>query len=293
MSLNKNYILVVNPISGGIDKANLIESVQQFASLGSINLTVYNTTGEDDILNIKALWDKHQFERAIIAGGDGTIKMVAEAFEDTDIIYGILPSGSANGLAKDLDLPDVLEENLEIAFHGEPLAIDIISINGMKCLHLSDVGLNARLIKNYEEGSIRGKLGYALHTIKTLSQNVEPFHAVIESAERRIETEANVIIMANSQKYGTGVVINPNGRIDDGKFEIVIFKNLDWLMVGKILLGNMPIEGTDIEIISTDKAKIITSGPVNFQIDGEYCDQVSELNVHIIPNHIKVAIPKK
>lgn len=292
MSSNKNYLLVVNPISGGIDKSDLIDLVHDFAATGSINLTVYKTTGEDDISNIKELWNQHQFERAIIAGGDGTIKMVAEAFEDTDIIYGILPSGSANGLAKDLDLPNVFEENLQIAFYGEPVAIDIISINGMKCLHLSDIGLNARLIKNYEEGSIRGKLGYALHTIKTLSQNVEPFHAVIDCAERRIETEANVIIMANSQKYGTGVVINPNGKIDDGKFEIVIFKNLDWLMVGKILLGNMPIEGTDIEIISTDKARIVTSGPVNFQIDGEYCDQISELDLHIIPNHIKVAIPK-
>ena len=292
MSSNKNYLLVVNPISGGINKSDLIDLVHDFAATGSINLTVYKTTGEDDISNIKELWNQHQFERAIIAGGDGTIKMVAEAFEDTDIIYGILPSGSANGLAKDLDLPNVFEENLQIAFYGEPVAIDIISINGMKCLHLSDIGLNARLIKNYEEGSIRGKLGYALHTIKTLSQNVEPFHAVIDCAERRIETEANVIIMANSQKYGTGVVINPNGKIDDGKFEIVIFKNLDWLMVGKILLGNMPIEGTDIEIISTDKARIVTSGPVNFQIDGEYCDQISELDLHIIPNHIKVAIPK-
>ena len=58
------------------------------------------------------------------------------------------------------------------------------------------------MIKNYEEGSIRGKLGYALHTIKTLSQNVEPLHAVVEYNQQRLETDANVIIIANSQKYG-------------------------------------------------------------------------------------------
>jgi diacylglycerol kinase family enzyme len=162
----------------------------------------------------------------------------------------------------------------------------------MKCLHLSDIGLNASLIKNYEEGSIRGKLGYALQTIKTFSQNVEPLHAVIEYHQHRLETDANVIIIANSQKYGTGVVINPNGKIDDGKFEIVVLKNLDWLMVGKILLGNMPIEGTDIEILSTDKARITTSIPVNFQIDGEYCEQVTELDIQILPKHIRIAIPK-
>ncbi len=284
--------MVVNPISGGIDKDNIIKTVKEFAHTGSINLTVYETTGKDDDSTIKNLFELHHFERAVIAGGDGTIKLVTDALEDQDIIYGILPLGSANGLAKDLNLSDVLEENLQIAFYENPTAIDIISINGMKCLHLSDIGLNASLIKNYEEGSIRGKLGYALQTIKTLSQNVEHLHAVIEYGQHRLETDANVIIIANSQKYGTGVVINPKGKIDDGKFEIIVLKNLDWLMIGKILLGNLPIEGTDIEILSTDKARITTSFPVNFQIDGEYCEQVTELDIQILPKNVRIVIPK-
>ena len=290
MNSIKNYLLVVNPISGGIDKSDITELIREFARAGSIKLTVYETTGEGDEATIKELYEVNQFERAIVAGGDGTIKMVAEALEDQDIIYGILPSGSANGLAKDLDLPDDLEENLEIAFYGNTIAMDIISINGMKCLHLSDIGLNARLIKNYEEGSIRGKLGYTLHTIKTLSQNAEPLQAVIEWGEHHLETDASMIVIANSQKYGTGVVINPDGQINDGKFEIVVFKNLDWMTIGKILLGNMPIEDPNIEIISTTKARITTSDPVNFQIDGEYRKQINELDIRILPNHIKVAI---
>lgn len=291
MSSNKNYILVVNPISGGVDKSNIIESAKEFARTRAIKLIIFETTGEEDKSKIGDLYRLHQFERAIIVGGDGTIKLVVEALENQDIIYGILPSGSANGLARDLDLPGVLEENLQIAFFENAIPIDIISINGMKCLHLSDIGLNARLIKNYEEGNIRGKLGYALHTIKTLSENVEPLHAIIEYDKHRLETDAHVIIMANSQKYGTGVVINPQGKIDDGKFEIVIFKNLDWLMIGKILLGNMPLEGTDIDVISTDKARITTSTLVNFQIDGEYCEQITELEIKILPHHVKVAVP--
>jgi diacylglycerol kinase family enzyme len=51
-----------------------------------------------------------------VAGGDGTIKMVAEAMENYDVIIGILPAGSANGLAVDLNLPTTIEENLEIVF---------------------------------------------------------------------------------------------------------------------------------------------------------------------------------
>jgi diacylglycerol kinase family enzyme len=50
-----------------------------------------------------------------------------------------------------------------------------------------------------------------------------------------------MIVIANSKKYGTGVVINPNGVMNDGKFEIIILKNLDLVVFGKIITGNMPL----------------------------------------------------
>ena len=117
--MKKNILLVVNPISGDIDKLEIITMVSEFAENLGVNLEVYTTSGEDDIENIKTLYDKSLFERILVAGGDGTIKMVAEAMEEHDVILGILPAGSANGLAVDLNLPTTIEENLEIAFSGE------------------------------------------------------------------------------------------------------------------------------------------------------------------------------
>lgn len=291
MSTQKNYILVVNPISGGIDKAEIIGEAKEYAAKQDIHLVVYETTGKNDESEIQKLQEKNKAERIIIAGGDGTIKMVAEAVENHDVILGILPAGSANGLSVDLNLPDSLEENLEIAFNNNYMEMDMISINGKKSLHLSDIGINAELIKNYENSSIRGKLGYALQAFNTLAGLKPPFHAVIETHLGRIETEARMVVVANSQKYGTGVAINPNGVMNDGKFEIVILKNLDLIVFSKILSGNMPVENDDVEIISTDKAVVTTNSPVSFQIDGEYCDEVTRLEVEILPNQMRVAVP--
>lgn len=291
MSTQKNYILVVNPISGDIDKAEIIGEAKEYAAKQDIHLVVYETTGKNDESEIQKLQEKNKAERIIIAGGDGTIKMVAEAVENHDVILGILPAGSANGLSVDLNLPDSLEENLEIAFNNNYMEMDMISINGKKSLHLSDIGINAELIKNYENSSIRGKLGYALQAFNTLAGLKPPFHAVVETHLGRIETEARMVVVANSQKYGTGVAINPNGVMNDGKFEIVILKNLDLIVFSKILSGNMPVENDDVEIISTDKAVVTTNSPVSFQIDGEYCDEVTRLEVEILPNQMRVAVP--
>lgn len=289
--MKKNVLFVVNPISGDVDKTQYIEATQLFAETANLEFLLFETSGEEDGNKIKALYNQYQPERVIIAGGDGTIKMVAEALEKQDVILGILPAGSANGLAVDLNLPNTLEEGLKIAFNNNFMEMDMISINGKKSLHLSDLGLNADLVKNYQNSDIRGKLGYALQTYTTLTEMEAPFSAVITANNQTIECEARMIVIANSQRYGTGVVINPNGVMNDGMFELVILKNLDLLTFGKIITGNMPIDSEDIEIISTDKATIKTLSPVSFQIDGEYCGPETQLDIKILPKQMKVAIP--
>jgi diacylglycerol kinase family enzyme len=184
-----------------------------------------------------------------------------------------------------------LEENLEIAFHNNYIELDTIVINGQKCLHLSDLGLNAELVKNYEKSNTRGKWGYFLQIVNTLIDLGEPFKAVITIDDRIIECEARMIVIANSKKYGTGIIINPDGVMYDGKFELVILKNLDLVVFGEIIMGNMPLNHEDIEIVSANKATIETNFPVSFQIDGEYCGMESELRISISPHKIKVAIP--
>ena len=290
MTVNKKYILVLNPISGDVDKTEILVKTLAFAEKYKVEIIVYETSSKDDEKAIKRLYDLHKPERILVAGGDGTIKMVGEALASQDVIFGIIPAGSANGLAVALNLPGTIEENLSIAFHNHFMEMDMISINGKKSIHLSDLGLNAALVKNYENGSTRGKLGYALQVITTLTELEEPFFAKIEANNEIIECTARMIVIANSQKYGTGVTINPVGIMNDGKFELVILKNLDLLVFGKIITGNIPVNTEDVEIISTDNAIITTLKPVSFQIDGEYIGEETQLDIIILPAQMKVAI---
>ena len=289
--MKKNVLLVVNPISGDLDKSDLLYSVKEFSVANNFNLVVYETTGEKDFAAIQSIYEEYNLERVVVAGGDGTIKMVAEALEKQNIVIGILPAGSANGLSVDLGLPATLEENLEIAFLNHFMEMDMISINGKKSIHLSDIGINADLVKNYEASDLRGFWGYAMQAFTTLIDAEEPFLAAITANNETVEHTARIVVIANSQKYGTGVTINPNGNMYDGKFELIILKSLDLLLIGKIITGNMPIDSEDIVIISTEKALIKTDRPVNFQIDGEYCGIQNELEIHILHKQMKIAVP--
>lgn len=291
MSKN-NVIMVVNPVSGGLDKALLIEQVSHYARELNRNLFCYETTGIDDLQNIKKHYKEFQPERVIIAGGDGTIKLVAEALEQEDVIFGILPVGSSNGLATDLGLVQSIEENIEIAFQNHVVAIDFITINNKMCVHLSDLGLNAELIRNYEKSSIRGKLGYALQVFNTLLHAEESFFVRVQVNRQLIETKARMIVVANSQKYGTGVVINPIGIMSDGKFELIILKKITFLVFLRIVMGDIAFSSDTVVVVSTDKAEIVIDRPISFQIDGEYCGTETALNINISPRKLKVAMLK-
>ena len=150
-------MLVVNPISGDVNKDVIFEKVIEKSKAEDCDLRIYSTTGEDDQQTIKEMVENIRPERVLVAGGDGTISMVAQALHGTEAILCIIPAGSANGLAVDFGLSGSIDQALEVAFEGEVSAIDAVSINGEISLHLADIGLNALLVKNYEDSDTRGE----------------------------------------------------------------------------------------------------------------------------------------
>ncbi|MEO6684828.1 MAG: acylglycerol kinase family protein, partial [Dyadobacter sp.] len=166
MLSERKVLLVVNPISGDKDKQEILSKVTARAEEDGYFLSVFSTTGTDDLVQIRELVKNLCPSRILVAGGDGTISMVAEAVQGSEVIFGIIPAGSANGLSADFGLPVSIDESIEVAFGENSVHIDAVKINEDISLHLSDIGLNALLVKNYESGDVRGKLGYALEMFK-------------------------------------------------------------------------------------------------------------------------------
>lgn len=291
MFSERKILLVVNPISGDLDKEEVFETVINRAKNEDVDLRIYTTTGVEDEEVIRTMVEHILPERIIVAGGDGTISMVAQAVHGLDVILCIIPAGSANGLSVDFGIPANLQDAVNIAFGDNSIGIDAVSINGDISLHLSDIGLNALLVKNYESGEMRGKIGYAREMVRTLSEH-ENFKVRITTDHETIETDALIVIIANAQKYGTGVNINPMGNMSDGLFELVIATKLDFIETAKIITGNTDLNPDIMKIISVEKALIeCVDKEVYFQIDGEYKGMVRQLETHILKDYVKVAIP--
>lgn len=293
MSTNKRVLMVVNPISGDKDKTPIIEHVSNKLKNDSTPLKIFTTTGERDKEELTQVINDYQPTRILIAGGDGSIKLVAEILKDQQVPLGIFPAGSANGLAENLDLPSNTAELSRIALGNHFIELDTIQINNELCLHISDIGLNAALIKNYEEGNIRGKLGYIIQSVPTLIKSNFPFQFTIEKEGKSIHRKAVLLAIANARKYGTGSTINPQGKYDDGKFEVLVFKEFNFSQILRTFFENVELSEDFVEIFSASKVTIECEKNIPFQIDGEYRGEVKHVEAEISPYKVRIAVPEK
>ena len=286
------YLFVINSGSGSRDPHYRDEKIKTFLEEHNISEGIYTLPEHFDIKQIKDHVLKINPAKVIAVGGDGTVTMMANVVSGTDIALGIIPGGSANGMAKELGIPENIDEALKIIAEAVQSPVDLIKINNKDlCLHLSDIGLNAHLIKHFDEGKLRGKLGYALVIIKTLWRK-EKMNVVIHTNDKQVKREAFMVALANATMYGTGAVINPEGRIDDGLFEVIIVRRLSFAALLKMLFKPGLFNPKHIEIVPCTSVEINTSRKVHFQIDGEYKGKIKNITASILPKSVNMILPK-
>lgn len=284
-------LFVINPISGGKLKKDYEDTIKKFFEALPHKIDFFLLTGKNDAAELKKCIEHIHPQKVVAVGGDGTVTMVARIILGTDIQLGILPAGSANGMARELNIPVNIEEALRILENGIVRKVDTICINNEICLHLSDIGLNARLIKYFEEGNMRGKLGYAKVALKVLlrKQNIRVF---IQAKDREIKRDAFMVVLANASKYGTGAVINPSGDLYDGLFEVVIIRQIGIVTLFKMWFNPLSLDPKKIEVIQAKAVHIETNRKVHFQVDGEYIGRVHRVDAEILPAELSIILPE-
>src|SRR5512141_2991339 len=113
----------------------------------------------DDSSDVSTLVRKAVAENSklvLAAGGDGTINAVATALIGTDAVLGVLPLGTFNHFAKDLNIPLVLEAAVANIFHGEVASVDVGEVNGRIFLNNSSLGIYPGVVQEREAHQRKG-----------------------------------------------------------------------------------------------------------------------------------------
>ena len=250
---------------------------------------------EHAITGIKNATEKFKPTIITAVGGDGTVNLVSGIIYNQNIALLIVPYGSANGMAKELQIPEELASCLDLIPKGKIVEIDLLKINNELSIHLADVGLNARIVKRFELDSQRGLLIYAKHLFYELFL-LRRKRFIINYDDKIKKVNAVSITFATATKYGTGAVINPDGKLNDGLFEICIVKPFPKFELFKItyqMFRNKLKTSNYFEVIQCDKAIITCRRATLLQVDGEIIGKVKQINLEILPRVLKVLISKE
>ncbi len=295
MMARSRFLFVINPIAGGLDKQEYVQNLHEKTNHYDIHLDIIETTGERDRDCIQDNIKKMNPDVVVAVGGDGTCNLVAGLLRNTTRALGIVPLGSANGLATDLGIPHDVAAATELLFQGKVMNIDGILINGeYLCFHLSDIGLNARVVKRFERQKSRGMMGYFRQYVTELLR-MEPKKFEFELNGNRFKRKAHMVVIANSNKYGTGAIVNPVGMINDGKFEVCIIKPFPlWAIFGltfALFRGTLKKKTRYIKIISCKKVTVFNKSKEVVQVDGEVIGEPDVVTAEILAGAFKVIVP--
>jgi len=292
-SPNLNILFIINPASGGKKKFNWEPVIRNYFKQLSYQVDFFIMKGKGDASSIRHWIKKLSPQKVVAVGGDGTVSLVAEQLIGTSIPMGILRGGSANGMATELNIPQDSSAALDLIIHGTEQQCDMIKINDSEySIHLSDLGMNARMVKYYHKNAIHGMWGYGRMILKILIQG-KPVISHISADNLETDIAAYMIVIANASKYGTGAVINPNGSVGDGKFELVVVRQISFIEFVKMFLKRTRFDPKKVEIFQTTKAVITTKRATHFQVDGEYIGLVNRVSAVVMPSAIHVIVPKE
>jgi diacylglycerol kinase family enzyme len=281
----------------------------------------FETTKEDAGQGMTASALRRGAHVVIAAGGDGTVRAVAEGLRDSGVPLALLPSGTGNLLARNLELPlSNLDASVEIAFAGTERVIDlgiveIVRTNGDSEEHaflvMAGLGLDAKMIKktNSKLKKAVGWLAYIDGITRSLPElkPVRLSYNLNNGPERSMSV--HTIIVGNCGLLPGGLLLMPDAKPDDGILDIAalrprgpfgwakVWRKVAWEngVLRKSALGRRIIDLSrdvkDVTYLTGTSLAMTVEVPQEFQLDGDEFGEAKSVRAWVDPGALSVKVP--
>jgi diacylglycerol kinase (ATP) len=228
-------------------------------------------------------------------GGDGTVNEVASVLAFGPVALGVIPSGSGNGLARELGIPFQPDRALAVALGDREFVIDAGELDGRLFFNIAGIGLDARVAHEFAAGGLvrRGFARYLQITVRELFTYQPDEHTIVTDGEARRE-RALLIAIANARQYGNGAIVAPQARVDDGRLDVVVVSHRSPLralvQIPRVFLGQIArVPGVTMR--RATEVEITSARQVLYHVDGEPFVGGASIRAHARPRALRVKIP--
>ncbi|GAB3888444.1 diacylglycerol/lipid kinase family protein [Terrabacter terrigena] len=244
-------------------------------------------------------------------GGDGTVRNVASALVGTETPLGILPAGTGNLLARNLDLPVALEGAVAVALTGRNRRIDVGELvvgaapmddapdeSGAPETHyfvvMAGVGMDAQIMAGTNE-NLKAKVGWPAYMVSGLKHLVSPEFRVSVKVDDDMEfrRRARMVVIGNCGRLLGGLVLMPSARVDDGQLDTVIASPkgvVGWVPVATRVATRRRKGHPTLDHKVCKEIRVRADRPLPLQIDGDVVGEATEVTANVRPGSLTVRV---
>ena len=289
MPVKYKTLAIINNKSGVGKQKNILDVFDKYLDKQKFELNVVRTqyTGHAIALAQQAV--KDNFDVVLSVGGDGTINEISQGLLYSDVIMGIIPCGSGNGLARYLGIPTNLIKAVKWLNLAEPGSMDTISVNDFLSVNVGGIGFDALVSQKFCEMKKRGRMSYAKVILREFLHYKNSEYIIIINGEK-IKLKGFILSFANSSQYGNNANIAPNALIDDGLFNLVVLKKPHWYqildLVYKVRMNILDFSKLFYEI-KVSEAYVYSNYDMG-HVDGEPVELGKKVHLKLLANSLKI-----
>jgi YegS/Rv2252/BmrU family lipid kinase len=235
-------------------------------------------------------------ELIFVWGGDGTVQRCIDTVAGSDAALAILPAGTANRLATNLEIPQDIGRAVAIGLRGERRPIDVGRFNGERFAVMAGAGFDASMIRQ-ADGGLKDRFGRVAYVwTGSKSLRAKPFKAKIAiDGVPWYSADASCILIGNVGRLFGGLEVFEDARPDDGRLEIGVVNAdgiTDWLRtLARTAVGHAERS----PLVQTTSAKKITvklDRKVLYEVDGGDRSKVKSFKIKVQPRAVTICVAK-
>ncbi len=293
----RNIAFIINPISGAErnNRRRIPKLINKLLDKEQWSFDVVFTEYKGHATELAKHYADLGFFGVVAVGGDGTVNEVANGLKGTDTAIGVIPIGSGNGFARHLGISLTASRAIKTLNSVEPILADYGLANGLPFFVTCGSGFDALISKEFQKA---GKRGFKIYIEKIIQElwNYAPQHYKLTGDNIDLDTEAFLITFANCNQWGNAAQIAPKASIQDGKLDIVIVSKFS-LIAAPALAMRLFTKNIDdslhVSSLKVGKVKLIREQEGPFHLDGDPVEMPAEIDIEIVPNGLKVLVPKR